>query len=134
MSKLVVMPKLGLTMVEGKVTKWHKKKGDEVKSGEVILEVETDKLTNEVTADQDGDIRKRYVQEGETVPVAERVAIIASPDEDIDDLNIRVNKETKSISSTLEKEGSREETNKSAVVAVKSGDYVRATPYAKKMA
>ena len=57
MAKVVVMPKLGLTMTEGTVSKWLKKVGDEIKSGEPFFEVETDKLTNTIEANTDGVVR-----------------------------------------------------------------------------
>ena len=50
MAKVVVMPKLGLTMTEGTVSKWLKKVGDAVNEGEPLFEVETDKLTNTIEA------------------------------------------------------------------------------------
>lgn len=46
MSKALLMPKLGLTMSKGKLSKWHVKEGDAVKKGDALFEVETDKLTN----------------------------------------------------------------------------------------
>ena len=48
------MPQLGLTMEEGTVSKWMKKEGDAVKVGDVVLEITTDKLTNEVTSEVEG--------------------------------------------------------------------------------
>ncbi|HIT29986.1 MAG TPA: 2-oxo acid dehydrogenase subunit E2, partial [Candidatus Scatomorpha stercoravium] len=46
--KEIVMPKLGLTMTEGTIAAWHKSVGDEVKEGEPLFDVETDKLTNTI--------------------------------------------------------------------------------------
>ena len=83
MAKLVVMPKLGLTMTEGTVSKWLKKVGDEVKEGEPLFEVETDKLTNTIEASASGILRHLFTEEGVTVPVLAKVAIIAAADEDI---------------------------------------------------
>ena len=83
MSKVVVMPKLGLTMTEGTVSKWLKKIGDEIKEGEPLFEVETDKLTNTIEASASGILRHLFVEEGTTVPVLDKVAIIAAADEDI---------------------------------------------------
>ena len=57
MSINILMPALSPTMTEGKLAKWHVKVGDEVKSGQVICEIETDKATMEVEA-VDADIRK----------------------------------------------------------------------------
>ena len=83
MAKTVVMPKLGLTMTEGTVSKWLKKVGDEVKEGEPLFEVETDKLTNTIEASASGILRHLFVEDGATVPVLAKIAVIASADEDI---------------------------------------------------
>ena len=83
MAKVVVMPKMGLTMTEGTVSKWLKKIGDEVKEGEPFFEAETDKLTNTIEATASGVVRHFFVEEGTTVPVLEKVAIIADAGEDI---------------------------------------------------
>ena len=83
MAKVVVMPKMGLTMTEGTVSKWLKKIGDEVKTGEPLFEAETDKLTNTIESTADGVLRHLFVEEGTTVPVLEKVAVIAAADEDI---------------------------------------------------
>ena len=83
MAKVVVMPKLGLTMTEGTVSKWLKKVGDAVTQGEPLFDVETDKLTNTIEASASGVLRHLFVEEGTTVPVLEKVAIIAEAGEDI---------------------------------------------------
>ncbi|MCI8848606.1 MAG: dihydrolipoyl dehydrogenase [Oscillibacter sp.] len=75
------MPQLGLTMEEGTVSKWVKHEGDAVKTGEVILEITTDKLTNEVTSEVDGTLLKIVAQEGEDVPVKGTLAWIGQPGE-----------------------------------------------------
>ena len=54
----VKMPQLGLTMEEGTVSKWIKHEGDAVKVGDVILEITTDKLTNEVASEAEGTLLK----------------------------------------------------------------------------
>ena len=61
----VKMPQLGLTMEEGTVSKWIKHEGDAVKVGDVILEITTDKLTNEVASEAEGTLLKIVAQEGE---------------------------------------------------------------------
>ena len=83
MAKEIVMPKLGLTMTEGTVSKWLKKVGDEVKEGEPLFEVETDKLTNTIESSASGVLRHIFVEEGTTVPLFGKLAIIAAADEDI---------------------------------------------------
>jgi pyruvate dehydrogenase E2 component (dihydrolipoamide acetyltransferase) len=86
MAKVVVMPKLGLTMTEGTVSSWLKKEGDEVKESEPLFEVETDKLTNTIEAPASGILRKIIAEAGATVPVLDKIAVIAAADEDISGL------------------------------------------------
>ena len=63
------MPQLGLTMEEGTVSKWLKREGDAVAAGEAVLEITTDKLTNEVASEQNGVLLKIVAREGDDVPV-----------------------------------------------------------------
>lgn len=82
MAKVIVMPKLGLTMTEGTVSKWLKGEGDAVKDGEDLFEVETDKLTNTIKATESGTLLKIVAAEGETVACLKPVAVIGEPGED----------------------------------------------------
>lgn len=77
----VLMPQLGLTMEEGTVSQWVKHEGDAVKTGDVLLEITTDKLTNELTSEQDGVLLKIVAQEGDDVPVKGTLAWIGQPGE-----------------------------------------------------
>ena len=86
MAKVVVMPKLGLTMTKGTISAWKKKAGETVHEGEALFEVETDKLTNTIEATASGILREIVVKEGQTVPCLEAVAVIAGADEDISTL------------------------------------------------
>ena len=70
------MPQLGLTMEEGSVSKWLKQEGDTVKTGEAVVEITTDKLTNEVVSEHDGVLLKIVAQEGEDIPVKGLLAVI----------------------------------------------------------
>ena len=79
----VLMPQLGLTMEEGTVSQWIKHEGDEVKAGDVILEITTDKLTNEVASEHDGVLLKIVAQEGEDIPVKGLLAYIGQAGENI---------------------------------------------------
>jgi pyruvate dehydrogenase E2 component (dihydrolipoamide acetyltransferase) len=71
------MPKWGLTMKQGKITKWFKEEGDSVQQGEEIFEVETEKITNKVEAAASGILFQIVVPAGTTVPVGSIVAVIA---------------------------------------------------------
>jgi pyruvate dehydrogenase E1 component beta subunit len=79
----VLMPALSPTMEKGNLAKWHKKEGDEVKSGDVIAEIETDKATMEVEAVDEGRLGKILVPEGTNdVAVNTPIAMILSEGED----------------------------------------------------
>lgn len=77
----VTMPKWGLTMKEGKITKWFKSESDTIEKGEPFFEVETEKITNVVEATASGIVFQIVVAAGTTVPVATIVAVIAEPGE-----------------------------------------------------
>ena len=77
----LLMPQLGLTMEEGTVSQWSKKEGDAIKGGDVILEITTDKLTNEVVSEYEGTLLKIVAQEGEDIPVKGLLAYIGQPGE-----------------------------------------------------
>ena len=81
MAKEVVMPKLGLTMTEGTVEAWLKNEGDEVKEGEKLFSVSTDKLTNDIEATASGKLLKILVPAGETVACLTPVAVIGAEGE-----------------------------------------------------
>ncbi len=84
MATVVVMPKLGLTMTEGRVGRWLKQPGEPVRQGEPLLEVETEKITIEVEAPESGVLKHVLAEEGATLPVAAPVAVVAAPDEEVD--------------------------------------------------
>ena len=79
----ILMPQLGLTMEEGTVSSWLKHEGDAVKAGEAILEITTDKLTNEVTSEHDGVLLKIVAQEGEDIPVKGLLGYIGEAGEQV---------------------------------------------------
>lgn len=81
----LIMPQLGLTMEEGTVSQWIKHEGDEVKVGDIILEITTDKLTNEVASEYEGTLLKIVAQEGDDVPVKGLLAYIGQPGEALGD-------------------------------------------------
>jgi pyruvate dehydrogenase E2 component (dihydrolipoamide acetyltransferase) len=87
MATEVILPKLGQTMEEGTIVEWFKSEGDEVKRGEILFTVESDKATLESEAPARGFLRKILVPEGETVAVLTPVAIITkTADEDISEV------------------------------------------------
>jgi pyruvate dehydrogenase E2 component (dihydrolipoamide acetyltransferase) len=86
MAEVIRMPKMSDTMEEGVIASWQKKVGDEVKSGDILAEVETDKATMELESYENGVLLYTSVGEREAVPVDGVIAIIGEKGEDIDDL------------------------------------------------
>src|ERR1700730_12355678 len=74
----VTMPRLSDTMEEGTISRWLKKQGDEVKKGDILAEIETDKATMDLEAYDAGILEEILVQEGETVPIGQGVAKIGN--------------------------------------------------------
>ena len=83
MATQVIMPKLSPTMEEGQLSRWLKREGDQVSMGEPLAEIDTDKATMEMQALANGVLRKILIQEGESAPLGQMIAIIGEPDEDI---------------------------------------------------
>src|ERR1041385_5613918 len=72
----VLMPQLGETVTEGKITVWFKSVGDTVAPGDNLFEIETDKVSMEVPATSAGILREIRVRQGEVAPVSAIVAVI----------------------------------------------------------
>jgi len=79
----VFMTQLSPTMTEGKIVRWLKNEGDELVSGEVMAEVETDKATMEMEVVDEGVLHKIISAEGAVVPVGAAIAVIAEDGEDV---------------------------------------------------
>lgn len=82
MAEVIRMPKMSDTMEEGVIASWLKKEGDEVSSGDILAEVETDKATMELESYQDGVLLYIGVKEKESVPVDGILAVIGEKGED----------------------------------------------------
>src|SRR6266849_3452402 len=76
MSVEIRVPTLGESIVDATIASWHKKEGDLIQSGDVLLELETDKVNVEVNAEQDGVLQKVTKQVGDSVAVGEVIAVI----------------------------------------------------------
>jgi pyruvate dehydrogenase E2 component (dihydrolipoamide acetyltransferase) len=74
----ILMPQLGETVAEGKITKWFKAAGDAVKPGDNLFEIETDKVSMEVPATEAGVLSEIRVTEGEVAPVGAVVGVIGA--------------------------------------------------------
>jgi pyruvate dehydrogenase E2 component (dihydrolipoamide acetyltransferase) len=73
----VVMPQMGVSVSEGTITKWLKQEGEAVEPDESLLEISTDKVDTEVPSPAGGVVQQIITQEGETVPVGTKIAVIA---------------------------------------------------------
>ena len=82
MATKILLHEMGEGVVEGTVSRWLKQPGDAVAKYEPVLEIETDKVTTEVTAEAEGILLEALVPEGTTVPVGTVLAIIGKPGED----------------------------------------------------
>ena len=72
----IIMPSLGETVDEGKVIKWHKKVGDQIKDGDILCEVETDKTAAEIPSTVNGTLTEIIAPEGETISVGGKIATV----------------------------------------------------------
>jgi pyruvate dehydrogenase E2 component (dihydrolipoamide acetyltransferase) len=82
----VIMPKMGDAMEEGTLLKWLKSEGDDVSEGDAIAEIETDKVTLELEAEDSGTLAQLIASEGEEVPVGGAIAFIAGEGEEVPEL------------------------------------------------
>lgn len=86
MLKKVILPKQGLQMTEGYITKWFVKEGEEVREGQPLFEMETDKLVITIDASCSGTLLKVVRSEGERVPITETIGFIGDVGENIPDI------------------------------------------------
>lgn len=98
MAEIIIMPKLGFNMDEGKLVKWYKKEGESIKKGEAFFSIETDKTNIDIETTNEGVVRRIFVEEGESILVTLPIAIVAQADENIDALEeealLKLGKET----------------------------------------
>ena len=156
MAEIIRMPKMSDTMEEGVIASWLKKVGDQVKSGDILAEVETDKATMELESYDDGTLLHIGVKDGDSVPVDGVIAVIGDKNEDVkkilDELDKNKTEEDNPISEVKENETSVDndetpkveeklsddklETNKISVdeIIIENKSRIKASPLAKKLA
>src|SRR5512132_1346764 len=83
MAKPIKMPKLSDQMTEGKIAEWLKREGDEVKAGDVVAQVETEKATLDVEAFESGVLIGLVVKAGESAPVGQPIAWLGARGEEV---------------------------------------------------
>ncbi|MCH8534389.1 MAG: pyruvate dehydrogenase complex dihydrolipoamide acetyltransferase [Flavobacteriaceae bacterium] len=142
--EVVTMPRLSDTMEEGTVASWLKNEGDEVEEGDILAEIETDKATMEFESFHSGVLLHIGINEGESAPVDELLAIIGPEGTDVDAV-LKSLKSGGSASSgksaKKEKDSSNEESTETSSEetstnnqTTSSGGRIFASPLAKKMA
>ncbi|MGB3465622.1 MAG: pyruvate dehydrogenase complex dihydrolipoamide acetyltransferase [Cyclobacteriaceae bacterium] len=146
-AELITMPKMSDTMEEGIIASWLKKEGDEVSSGDILAEVETDKATMELESYNDGVLLHIAVQAGDSVAINGPIAIIGEKGADYEALlKAHQNKGKQSEKKAEAKEEKKEEKTASSPVSSSNGQQtvsqssstnngrIKASPLAKKMA
>ena len=83
MLEQIKMPSMGATMEEGTIIGWKVKEGSQVKTGDILLELESDKSTFDFESPCDGVVRKIIANEGDVVPVQQTIAIIGDTGDEI---------------------------------------------------
>jgi pyruvate dehydrogenase E2 component (dihydrolipoamide acetyltransferase) len=144
MAEIIEMPKLSDTMEEGVIVAWHKNIGDEVESGELLAEIETDKATMELESFYDGVLLHREVEENGAVPVGKLLAIIGEKGEDAEALIAEykskagdngASKEPAAEAPAAEEPAAREAAPAGETASVAGDDSrIKASPLAKAMA
>ena len=132
MASEIKMPQLGLTMTEGTVNQWFKKVGDDVKQGELLFEVSTDKITNQVESTATGILLEIRTPEGAVAPVQAVLALVGVAGEKV---------AASAAPATAASEAAPEATPAAVVSAapgtaafVESDGWVKASPAARKLA
>ena len=138
MSEQIVVPVLGESITEATVAKWLKNVGDQVKEGEILAEIETDKATMEFESFYDGILSHIAVNEGETVKVDELIAIISQNEIDVPKALESYGKESSSIPSEESNDSvdlnDVNEEIKTTNTSSDSNERIKASPLAKKIA
>ena len=125
----VTMPSMGADMTEGTIVKWLKKEGDEVKRGDKLAEIETDKTVVEMESYGEGILKKIVIGEGQVVPVGDLIAYVG---EEGDEIPSSSSSSEETPSATIDT--SNESTPPSIPQNQTSGARVKASPIAKKLA
>lgn len=121
MAEVIRMPKMSDTMTEGVIAKWHKKIGDQINSGDLVAEIETDKATMDFESFQEGTLLYIGAQEGHAAPVDSVIAVIGAPGEDYKSALENENTAAKLTTSQTSKE-QKEETTKPNATDAPKGD------------
>ena len=137
--EVITMPRLSDTMTDGKVAKWHKKVGDDVKEGDILAEIETDKAVQDFESEFNGKLLYVGTQEGEGSPVDSVLAIIGPEGTDVSGIisgggKSASPKSENSESQPSEKTEAPKAEEKTQSVSTSNTERIAISPLAKKMA
>jgi pyruvate dehydrogenase E2 component (dihydrolipoamide acetyltransferase) len=138
------MPKWGLSMKTGLIVEWLKKAGEVVREGEPIVEIESEKATNEVEAPVTGIMRTIEIQEGDSAPVGAAIAVITLPGEELsdeqvaallrEDAEIKRQRAERLTKQAAPKAATKDATSRVMRAPTSAGGRVNASPAARRLA
>ena len=140
MAEVIIMPKLGFNMNEGKLVQWYKNEGDEIAKGEPLFSIETDKTNMDIEATSDGVVKKLLIEEGDKIPVTLPIAVVGAADEDVSAVvaDAKAQLESGGAAPAEEKEeapaAAHAEEKKPAAVPKAEGGRLKITPRARRVA
>lgn len=147
MGYVVKMPKLGMDMSTGTITRWVAEAGDSIEEGDVLAEIESEKTVAEIEARESGVLRKVYLDEGDETPPGGSIGIVAGADDDISDLEAQAGVDGAASAEADEADEAEEEPEEAAAASDSgqqsavtkrsestSAEDVKATPRAKQKA
>lgn len=133
--EVITMPRLSDTMTEGKVAKWNKNVGDEVKEGDILAEIETDKAVQDFESEYKGTLLYQGVEEGKGAPVDSVLAIIGRAGTDVSAIVSGGGKKpAEKVASDQTEAAPKTEEKAAEPVAASTGDRIAISPLARKMA
>lgn len=152
MAQIITMPQLSDTMEEGRILEWRKAEGEDLATGDILAEIESDKADVEFEVFRQGVLHKILVPEGDTAPVGAPIAIVGKRDEDIsealagvDSTKVKATEKVAAVSAEKEKEAkararkteearAKVEEQKKAEAEREPGERVKASPVALRLA
>lgn len=132
--EVITMPRLSDTMTEGKVAKWHKNVGDDVKEGDILAEIETDKAVQDFESEFKGTLLYQGVSEGNATNVDEILAIIGPAGTDVSAIVAGGGKVAAPVAAESPKTESAPAVNATVSTTTSTGGRINISPLAKKMA
>lgn len=132
--EVITMPRLSDTMTEGKVAKWHKNVGDDVKEGDILAEIETDKAVQDFESEFKGTLLYQGVSEGNATNVDEILAIIGPAGTDVSAIVAGGGKVVAPVAAEAPKTETAPAVNATVSTTTSTGGRINISPLAKKMA